>query len=123
LRGTALWLAILAASGAHSCASAVPSAPPRAEPEGPSEAEQLAAYEEQLERSASELETASPLATGPDCPRACALAGQICELAERICVIARRHPDDAGPQARCTDGQSRCQRARSSVEARCVCRR
>ena len=76
--------------------------------------------ESAMRRADDEL-TAAGAATTPDCPRACKLAGNVCALAERICVIAARYPTEDSVSRLCTDGRSRCARARAAVVARCGC--
>jgi hypothetical protein len=98
-----------------SCAAERASPEPSAEAPDISQAERDAA---ELQRAEAELAAVSA-ATAVDCERAAALTQSICRLADRICAIAARHPGDARSAALCSDGASRCDKARPRTQARC----
>lgn len=76
-------------------------------------------YHDDMAGLTQELSDAMTLGTGIDCDLASLLEDRICDLSDRICDIARRHPDNEGVTAKCSDGQDRCERAGDSVAESC----
>ncbi len=80
------------------------------------DADVVGGYDEQVTDFSGDLDDAFE-ATNCDC--AADLRDAMCDLADRICDIAGRHPEHTDVTAKCNDGRSRCERAKTDVESHC----